>query len=151
MPDLDILFPGRFLKGKTLDKPKVIRIVSVESMVLDGDDNKKEHKATVKYKSADGDGEWVCNKTNALLIAAMFGRDFATWAGHLIVLAFDPEVRFGAEKPGGIRVFGSPEIARPISAEIKRPRRKTPERYTLHKTDKNGNALDGAPTPGGAA
>jgi hypothetical protein len=140
MADLETLFPGRFLKGVTLASPKVLRIQSVESTILDGDDGKKEGKGIVKYTAADGPGEWLINKTNALLIAKMFGRDLDTWKGRLITIHFDPEVRFGSEKPGGIRVMGSPEIKAPMVAEIKRPRRKKPDTYQLVPTDANGNA-----------
>lgn len=147
--DLDELYPGRFLKGRTLERPMTIRIVSVGGEDLEGDKGVK-FKAVVKYKARDKDGqivdgEIVWNKTNALLAAAVFGtRDFTTWAGRLITIAFDPKVKLGSETPGGIRVSGSPELAEPKRVEIKRPRRKA-EVYTLLPTDGQGRTRTLAP------
>lgn len=141
MPDYEALYPGRFLKGRALEAPKVIRIVSVAATDLEGEDGTKA-KAVLKYKAADGDGEIVWCKTNAALTAAALGeRDFTKWPGHLVTIYFDPSVRFGAETTGGIRVMGSPELKSAKEVEIKRPRRKKPDVFRLVPTDKNGVAL----------
>jgi hypothetical protein len=146
MPHFEELYPSRFLKGVTLAKPKTIRIVSFAPEALENDDGKKVPKAILKYKDRDGDGEMVCCKTNAALIAAMYGPDFSTWPGKLVTLHFDQSVRFGSEKPGGIRVLGSPDLPKPLEVTIKRPRRKKPEIYLLQPTgakapqQQNGNS-----------
>jgi hypothetical protein len=156
MPDFETLYPSRFTKGPTLERPLTIRIVSVRGELLEGDDGEKS-KAVMTYNAAgprDADGkptavrgEIVLAKTNALLIAAILGtRDFAAWAGHTVTIHYDPNVRFGKDKPGGIRVCGSPELTKTIEVKIKRPKRKNTEDYTLVPT---GN--DGRPRQAGAA
>jgi hypothetical protein len=148
MADLDELYPGRFLKARTLERPMTIRIVSVTGEPLKGDDDKEQLKGVLKYRTADGFGEAVWCRTNALLTAAVIGtRDYSTWPGHYITIHFDPTVRFGNDTPGGIRVFGSPELKKAIAVEIKRPRRRTPEKYTLQPTDKDGRVREGKPAP----
>ena len=145
MPHFDELYPGRFLKGATLTAPRTIRIVSVSATALEGDKG-EEVKAIIKYRDASGEGEIVWNRTNAILASKALGTDdYAQWIGKLITIHFDPTIRFGSETRGGIRVYGSPELAAPKRVEIKRPRRKTPEVYTLHRTDAKGNVLDAAP------
>lgn len=139
MPDLEQLFPGRFVKGISLERPITIRLLSVAGEPLEGDDGEKM-KAVLKYRSAAGEGELVCNKTNALLIAACLGtRDYTAWTGHTVTIGYDPSVMLGRERVGGIRVVGSPEIKAALRVEIKRPRRKKPEVYTLQPTDRDGN------------
>jgi hypothetical protein len=142
MPDLDELYPGRFLKGRTLNGPKLIRIVSMNGDFLETDENRKEFKAILKFKDEEGDGEIVWNKTNALLTAELYGREYEKWAGQLIVIFFDPDVRFGSEKPGGIRVWGAPASVLPKAKQvsIKRPRRKKPDVFTLHPWSKQAAA-----------
>lgn len=131
----DELYPGRFLKGVTLKGQKTIRIISVGGEKLEGDDGKKEPKAILRYKDKDGEGEIVWCKTNAQLAAKVFGTPvIEQWAGRLITIAFDPDVRFGAEKKGGIRVVGSPDMTEPMTVEIKRPRRKKLEVHHLQPT-----------------
>lgn len=157
MPDLDTLFPGRFVKGRALPGPLLIRIVDVLGEPLEGDDGKKKLKGILRYKSwPDGQtmvpGEMILNKTNALLAAAIFGtRDYTAWGGRLLVIAFDPTVKLGAETPGGIRVIGSPDLKAVLRVEVKRPRRSTPEVYMLQPTDNRGQPRTARKTDAKAA
>ena len=144
MPDLSVLYPGRFLKKEALAAPKVIRIVKVESTILEGEKG-PESKVVLAYKSADGDGEIVLCKTNAELIAVVLStRDYAEWTGRLVTIHSNPNVDLGGKKVGGIRVYGSPEMTESKTVEIKRPRRKKAEVYKLTPTDKLGRDI-GAP------
>lgn len=144
MPHFDELYPGRFLKGTTLERPITIRIVEMVGEQLEGDDGMKA-KGVLKYRTAGKDGqpvngEMVFAKTNAILTAAALGTaDYKAWAGHTITIAHDPGVMFGRERVGGIRVIGSPELKGPLSVEVKRPRRKRADTYTLQPTDAQGN------------
>ena len=139
------LYPARFLKGVTLLEPKIVRIVSMNTDVLEGDKG-KEKKAILRYRDDKGDGEMVCCKTNAALIAAMLGPITEDWAGKLITLHFDKTVSLGAEQVGGVRVCGSPGLKQPLKVEIKRPRRKKPEVYVLSPTAVQKKATDAPPT-----
>lgn len=153
MPDLDELYPGRFLKGRTIEKPTVIRIVGVGGEPLEGDDGDKRIKGVLRCRAAGPDGrpvdmEIVWNRTNALLAAAALGtRDYTAWSGKLLTIWFDASVRLGKETPGGIRVYGSPELRAPLRVEVKRPRRKTPEVYNLIPTDNQGRERPRKPEP----
>lgn len=140
MPDLDTLYPGRFLKGRSLAGPTTIQIISVSLVELEGDDDKKGSKAVLTVKMRDpltgtvGPKEIVWCKTNAALTAAMFGRDYSTWVGKVMTIAFDETVKFGRDVVGGIRVVGSPTLKSEMTVEIKRPRRKVPDRMRLVPT-----------------
>jgi hypothetical protein len=152
MPHYDELYPGRFLKGSTLEHPITIRILSLGGEVLEGDDGEKA-KGVLKYRTAGPNGpvngEIVWAKTNAILTAKALGTDdYTAWAGHTITIANDPSIMFGKEKVGGIRVVGSPELKLTLIVDVKRPRRKKPERYTLRPTDAQGRVRQGTgPTP----
>lgn len=149
MPDFESLFPGRFLKKTDLARPTTIRIVDVFAADIaaeeEGDDGKKEKaKGIIKFKAKPGElgsyagDEWVLCKTNATLISVALGgeRDFVAWKGRLVTIHHDPEIMFGREKRGGIRVYGGPELTREMKVEIKMPRKKRPEVYRLQPTGK---------------
>lgn len=150
MADWELLYPGRFLNKLSLVVPKVIRITAVDKTMLTTVKKGKEveeEKVVIKYKAADGEGEIPWNKTNAALTAfALDERDSDKWIGRLVTVHHDPNVAFGGEKLGGIRVCGSPEMKATKRVEIKRPRRKNPEVYTLTPTD-----MKGAPVAVGSA
>jgi hypothetical protein len=147
MPHYEELYPKRFTKAVTIEKPTTIRIVSMSGERLQGDDG-TEAKGVLKYRSAAGEGEIVWCRTNAILTSRALGiDDYTAWAGKLITIYNDPTVMFGKDVVGGIRVFGSPELRSPLRVEIKRPRRRTPEKYTLQPTDKDGRVREGKPAP----
>jgi hypothetical protein len=145
MPDFEALYPGRFLKKHTLEAAKVIRILKLKGELLEGDDG-AESKAILQYRAADGEGEIVWCKTNAILTAAALGgeRDHEKWSGRLLTIYMEPSVKVGGEVVGGVRVLGSPELKRIEEVKIKF-RKKAPEVYVLVPTDKQGNPL----APGG--
>lgn len=141
MADYETLYPGRFLKKEALPSPKVIRITKVTATVLEGEKG-SENKVVLAYKSADGEGEIVWCKTNAALTAHALGeREYDKWIGRYLTIYNNPNVDLGGRKVGGIRVWGSPELKKAITVEIKRPRRKKGEVYRLVPTDKKGNAI----------
>lgn len=143
MADYSVLYPGRFLKKESLPAPKVIRIVAINTSVLEGEKG-AEQKVVLKYKAADGEGEIVWNKTNAALTAAVLDeRDYDKWIGRLLTIYNNPTIDLAGKKVGGIRVFGSPEMKAPKTIEIKRPRRKKGEVYELVPTDMKGKTKTG--------
>ena len=142
MPHYDVIYPGRFIKATELEQPTVIRIAALVSERLQGDDGEKA-KGVLRFKDATGEREAVWCRTNAILTAAALGTDdIEQWKGRLITIANDPTVMFGREKVGGIRVFGSPELAKETRVQIKRPRRKHPETYVLRPTDTRGRVRE---------
>lgn len=56
--------------------------------------------------------------TNLRLIAIGWGDDDTAWTGRRIRLALDPEVMFGREKVGGIRVSALSDIPQPYTAKL---------------------------------
>lgn len=151
MPDFEELYPGRFVKGVTLEGPTTVKIVSMVGEPLEDDDGHAKLKAilTVKMRNkktgAIEENQLVWNKTNALLTANIHGRDYAKWTDKLITIAYDPSVMFGKEKKGGIRVCGSPALTSTIEVSIKRPRRKRPEIYLLQPTAQAPTGTQPAP------
>lgn len=75
---------------------------------------------------------WVLNRTNAELIAAMFGPDTDEWIGHAVTIRAE-KVQFGRERVDGLRVQGSPELPADREVEVKLPK-KRPQKVTLRRT-----------------
>jgi len=103
-----------------------------------------KEKGVIHFKETDRG--FVVNRTNAEALAAMFGRETEAWIGKRVKLAAI-EVQFGTEKVPGIRVVGSPDIAAPVTFELKLPR-KRPQRVTIQCTRAGGQpAPKAAPPP----
>lgn len=143
MADYSVLYPGRFLKKESLEAPKVVRVIAINTSILEGEKG-PEQKVILKYKASDGEGEIVWCKTNAALTAAALDeREYDKWIGRLLTIHNNPTVDLAGKKVGGIRVCGSPEMKAPKKVEIKRPRRKKAEVYDLTPTDMKGKPKSG--------
>lgn len=141
------LYPGRFLKaGHLMHKGReffTLTIAQVFTEELDGDKG-KERKAILAFRETAQ--QHVLPKINAHCIAAMLGSDVRQWVGKRISLyATDRYMPFPGrtgEDRFCVRIYGSPEIDKPIAVEFRPPRRKA-IRMTMQPT---GNA-DSQPKP----
>lgn len=132
--DFDKLFPNRFLKaGEFQGRDITMTIAAVKLEELEGAKG-KETKAIVSFKERPK--QLVLNKTNGLSLRAMFGRETDNWVGKRVTF-YPAEIKF-EDNDLAIRVRGSPDIAAPVTFELKLARKK-PRSVTLQKT--------GAPPP----
>jgi hypothetical protein len=141
---VDELFVNRFIKAGLLNGNKhtyTIKHVNVEQ--LEGDKG-LEWKGIATFEETDL--QWTLNKTNVLCIKAMFSELVPNWYGKRVVL-FPTKDRFGREIVDCIRVWGSPDIDRDITVEIKFPKKK-PVKMTMHKgTDQSQTRPAARPEP----
>jgi hypothetical protein len=95
-------FPTGFIDESDLpeDRTATIKSVAMEALQIPG--RAKEEKLVIRFEKAEK--ALVCNKTNATRIARMYGNDTEQWLGKAITLYFDPNVRFGPDRVGGVRV-----------------------------------------------
>ena len=136
--DFDLMFPGRFVKAADLKGKDVT--MTIEKVVIDElvGDKGKETKGIVFFVGAKK--QFCLNKTNALCLKAMWGRETDQWHGKQVTLY---PTTFNDEPC--IRIKGSPALDKPITFELKLPRKK-PRKVTLYPTGK-GAAPAPASTP----
>lgn len=93
------MFPGKYLKGTDLvDGEMTLTIASIQPEEIEG----SRQKTVIRFN--DERRGFVCNVTNADIIAGLYGEDYEGWVGKRITLYFDPSVMMGREKRGGIKV-----------------------------------------------
>lgn len=137
------LFPGRFISaaefgGELIVKQPTFKIKAVASETLESlDAGKGPRTAGIVYFD-DYPRGWVLNKTNAQLVAAMFGDKVSGWTGRRVTL-HAARVKLGREMTLGIRVMGSPELKQEMKVQVKLPKR-APVDYTLVPTGQRAPA-----------
>jgi hypothetical protein len=104
--NMELLFPSLYLKAADLQELAAGRdvVVTIEKVVLDelvmrGGARKKKGVIHLRGKEK----MLVLNRTNAELIAGMYGRDTDAWLGKPIAL-YATRVGFGRETVDAIRV-----------------------------------------------
>jgi hypothetical protein len=141
--DWDELYPGRFLHAADLKGKKVtVRISDVTLEELIGDKG-AQVKGLMAFEGKDK--QFALNKTNGILIKAMFGRKLADWTGKRITLFEDTW-----DGEPCLRVWGSPDIDKDMEVTVALPR-KRPFNRTLHKMGAPSAVQTSASPPSTAA
>ena len=128
--DYRAFFKGSFINAAELGtKTPTLRIAAIKLVEVpvigkdgDVDENKTKAKGVIYFAEVKERG-WVLNRTNAQLLAAMWGVETDAWLGKRVTLHAVP-VRVGNKTEPGIRVKGSPDISKGVSVEVKLPRRR---------------------------
>lgn len=135
-------FKGDFIAAVEFDgKQPTLTIDHVKVVDLEGEDGKVKSRPVVYFRETKRG--WVLCKTTAQALAAMFGAETDAWTGKTVTL-FSDMVQVGRERKPGIRVKGSPTLAKPVTFELRLPRKK-PQKVTLVPT---GKKAEPDPMPG---
>jgi hypothetical protein len=127
------MFSAEYINGAELEGKKwTVTITAVKSITLEGENKKKSNKAVISFKEMDRG--WVLAKTNAILIAGLFGDETKDWIGKRVTIHSET-VQVGTDTAPGIRVIGSPDIDKPISVVVKLARKK-PRTMVMQPTGK---------------
>lgn len=117
MPNIDAMFPSKYLKAADLDNKEwhvTIKSVSIENV---GTEDDPEDKPVLHFTNARKG--MVLNRTNAASIANMFGKDTDRWAGQLIAL-YCTQVLFRSQMVDSIRIRPA-TAAQPHPAPVQAP------------------------------
>lgn len=96
------LTPSKYLKQSDVEPPKLVTIAGVAQESFD-DRGTKKTKWAMSFRELDK--PLLLNKTNINRTVKATGTDdVAGWTGKKIVLYFDPDVEFGGDIVGGIRI-----------------------------------------------
>ncbi len=133
--DFDMLFPGRFMKsGEFKGRDVTLTITGVEMEDLPQDKGGEKARGIISFTETKK--KLVLNRTNGEALKALFGRDTDDWMGKRVT--FYPAPYEGDETC--IRVRGAPHLTKPLTFELKLPRKK-PISVTLIPTAKNGKKV----------
>lgn len=84
-------------------KDMVLTIGAVNQELVTGEKGNQEMCLVVHWK--EDAKPLICNKTNAKMLEKLAGSSFMDdWVGMPVQLYFDPTVKFGKERVGGIRI-----------------------------------------------
>lgn len=127
------MFKGEYVSAAEFGgKTPTLTIRDVVLVRMEDEKKGEREKGVIHFMETDRG--WVLNRTNALCLAAMFGPETDKWSGKRVKL-HAVEVQLGKERVPGIRVVGSPDLDRPVTFELKLPR-KRPQKVTMAVTKK---------------
>ena len=102
MPKTSDMLPSKFLKGADVGVGKLVTFKSVSKQNV-GKEDDPEWKYAAHFEELDK--PMILNKTNIRRLEKIFASDNTDdWTGKQCVVFFDPDVEFGGEIVGGLRV-----------------------------------------------
>jgi glucose-6-phosphate dehydrogenase assembly protein OpcA len=141
--DYEKLYPGRFLKSADFDGKDVT--LTVKAVRAEKVDDKM--KAIMSFEGTDK--ELVLNRTNAEAVKLMFGRETNDWLGKRITwFPLSMANPFGDGNVTAVRVRGSPDLAKPLTATVQRGRKTINVKVQPTGPQKGGAQQAAAPANG---
>lgn len=111
MPHIDELFPSPFLKASDVAHSPVVTIRRIEIEEVSNSNGEKEEKPIVFF--GEFEKGMVLNKTNAQVIASLYGDDTDDWIGARLTLYKAMVQAYGEMKPA-IRIMDQkPQASKP--------------------------------------
>ena len=98
----ELLFPSDFVKSADLGGKEVtvtIKAITVDELTMAG--GIKKNKAVIRFEKAKK--KLVLNRTNADIIAKMYGKDTDKWIGKTITM-YETTTTFGGKTVDCIRI-----------------------------------------------
>lgn len=101
-------------------KDMVLTIAAVAEEMVTGEKGAQEMCLVIHWKEPNAK-PLICNKTNAETISNLSGSPYIdAWVGTPVQLYFDPNVKFGRDRVGGIRIRPTKPVitAKPIICAV---------------------------------
>lgn len=100
------MIESKYLKQSDVDEEITVTVNALKKVNVARDDEDPEYRWTVKF--AELPKPMVLNVTNLKRMAKALGDDTDDWLGKQIILYVDPDIEFGGNVVGGLRLKGLP-------------------------------------------
>lgn len=99
---LDDLLPSKYLKQSDVPEDSLVTVQKLTKVNVARDDEEPDYKWTIQFKEYAK--PMVLNATNIKRLGKALGDDTDDWLGGQVVLYVDPDVEFGGNQVGGLRI-----------------------------------------------
>ena len=127
------MIESKYLKQSDVDEETTVTVQGLKKVNVARDDEDPEYRWTVKFNEFPK--PMVLNVTNLKRLAKALGDDSDNWIGNQVILYVDPDIEFGGNVVGGLRIKG-----------ISRARTAAKPRRALSDDDINAALDDGRDT-----
>jgi hypothetical protein len=99
------MIESKYLKQSDVDGETLVTVVSLKKVNVARDDEDPEYRWTVKFEELPK--PMVLNATNIKRMGKALGDDTDEWTGKQVVVYVDPDIVFGGNVVGGLRIRAS--------------------------------------------
>lgn len=107
------MIESKYLKQSDVDDDVTVTVRGLKRVNVARDDEDPDYKWVCKF--AEFDKPMVLNSTNIKRMAKALGDDTDDWIGNSVVLYVDPDIEFGGNVVGGLRIKAVKSKAAPAN------------------------------------
>ncbi len=101
------MIESKYLKQSDVDDVVTVTVQGIKKVNVARDDEDPDYKWTVKFNEFAK--PMVLNVTNLKRMAKALGEDTDDWMGNMVQLYVDPDIEFGGNVVGGLRIRALPK------------------------------------------
>lgn len=105
------MIDSKYLRQGDVDDEVPVTVQGLKKVNVARDDEDPEYRWTVKFQEFPK--PMVLNVTNLKRMAKALGDDTDDWTGKQVILYVDPDIEFGGNVVGGLRIKSIPRKAKP--------------------------------------
>ena len=105
------MIDSKYLRQGDVDEETPVTVQGIKKVNVARDDEDPEYRWTVKFNEFAK--PMVLNVTNLKRLAKALGDDTDGWIGNQVILYVDPDIEFGGNVVGGLRIKGIARKAKP--------------------------------------
>ena len=98
------MIESKYLKQSDVEDETTVTVAGLKKVNVARDDEDPDYKWTIKFNEFAK--PMVLNVTNLKRMAKALGDDTDDWIGNQVILFVDPDIEFGGNVVGGLRVKG---------------------------------------------
>ena len=111
---IDDLIPSKYLKQSDVSEDALVTVQALKKVNVARDDEEAEYKYVIQFKEFTK--PMVLNSTNIKRLGKALGDDTDDWPGGQVVLYVDPDIEFGGNVVGGLRIRAK-KSAKPVATK----------------------------------
>ena len=100
--NINDMTPSKYLKQSDVPSERMVTVESLKKVNVARDDDDPEYRWTLKFREYDK--PMVLNTTNIKRMGKALGDDTDGWVGGQVMLYVDPDVEYGGQVMGGLRI-----------------------------------------------
>lgn len=110
------MIESKYLKQSDVDDDVTVTVQGLKRVNVARDDEDPDYKWVCKFNEFDK--PMVLNSTNIKRMAKALGDDTDDWIGNSVVLYVDPDIEFGGNVVGGLRIRAVKSKAAPAKRPV---------------------------------
>lgn len=111
--NINDLIPSKYLKQSDVTDETLVTVQGLKKVNVAREDDDPEYKFVIKFQEFDK--PMVLNSTNIKRLGKALGDETDGWVGGQVMLYVDPDIEFGGNIVGGLRIRGAKAPSKPTT------------------------------------